>query len=107
MTHKGNGIVIVGGGIGGLTMALALHNRGISSRVYEAATEFQMLGLGINLMPHAIRVLTSLGLSEMLQFYGVEAREFTYFNRHGQLIFFRTVRLACWISVSPFLDSPG
>lgn len=87
MISKEQDIVIIGGGIGGLTMALALHARGISSRVYEAASEFQPLGLGINMMPHAIRVLNSLGLGDALRAHGVEAREFTYFNRHGQLIF--------------------
>lgn len=87
MNSSEQDIVIIGGGIGGLTMALALHDRGMSCRVYEAAAEFQPLGLGINMMPHAIRVLTALGLGDALQAHGVEAREFTYFNRHGQLIF--------------------
>lgn len=80
-------ILIVGGGIGGLTMALALHRRGISCRVFEAASEFRPLGVGINMMPHAIRVLSSLGLEDALNRFGVEAKEFAYFNRHGQKIF--------------------
>jgi len=80
-------ILIIGGGIGGLTMALSLHARGLPCRVFEGASEFKPLGVGINMMPHAIRVLSSLGLEDNLKAYGVEAREFTYFNRHGQLIF--------------------
>ena len=80
-------IVIVGGGIGGLTLALALDARNIPCRVYEAAAEFQPLGVGINMLPHAIRVLSGLGLGDALTAHGVEAREFAYFNRHGQLIY--------------------
>ena len=68
-------------------MALSLHARDLPCRVFEGASEFKLLGVGINMMPHAIRVLSSLGLEDNLKAYGVEAREFTYFNRHGQLIF--------------------
>lgn len=87
MTEKKPRVLIVGGGIGGLTLALALHARGLPCRVYEAAPEFQPLGVGINMLPHAIRELTALGLQPALEALGVEAREFAYFNRHGQAIF--------------------
>ncbi len=87
MTGKKPRVLIVGGGIGGLTLALALHARGLPCRVYEAAPEFQPLGVGINMLPHAIRELTALGLQPALEALGVEAREFAYFNRHGQAIF--------------------
>lgn len=80
-------VLIIGGGIGGLTIALALHDRGIPCRVFEGASAFQPLGVGINMMPHAIRVLSSLGLEDNLNRFGVEAKEFAYFNRHGQKIF--------------------
>ena len=43
-----NEVVIVGAGIGGLTLALALHQAGIACRVYEAAAEILPLGVGIN-----------------------------------------------------------
>ncbi len=68
-------------------MALSLHSDGIPCRVFEAASAFRPLGVGINMMPHAIRVLSSLGLEENLKRFGVEAKEFAYFNRHGQKIF--------------------
>jgi len=80
-------ILIIGGGIGGLTMALALHARDIPCQVFEGAFEFKPLGVGINMLPHAIRELTELGLETDLKAYGVEAREFAYFNKHGQKIF--------------------
>lgn len=87
MTGKATDILIIGGGIGGLTLALSLHARGIPCRVFEAATEFRPIGVGINMLPHAIRELTALGIEPALRTHGVEAREFAYFNRHGQHIF--------------------
>ena len=87
MTDENPHVLIVGGGIGGLTLALALHARGLSCRIYESAPEFRPLGVGINMLPHAIRELTALGLLQALESYGVEAREFAYFNRHGQAVF--------------------
>ena len=41
-------VIIVGGGIGGLTLALMLHERGIGTRVYEAAPEIKPIGVGIS-----------------------------------------------------------
>jgi 2-polyprenyl-6-methoxyphenol hydroxylase-like FAD-dependent oxidoreductase len=80
-------IAIVGGGIGGLTLALALHQRGLSCRVYESAPEVRELGVGITLLPHAMRELTALGLGEALAGQGIENRESCFFNRFGQLIY--------------------
>ncbi len=79
-------VVIAGGGVGGLTLALALHERGISCVVYEAAREIRPLGVGINLLPHAVRVLTQLRLDRQLAAHSVATKELAYFNRHGQLI---------------------
>jgi 2-polyprenyl-6-methoxyphenol hydroxylase-like FAD-dependent oxidoreductase len=80
-------IAIVGGGIGGLTLALALHQHGIPCRVYESAPEVRELGVGITLLPHAMRELTALGLGETLASQGIENRESCFFNRFGQLIY--------------------
>ncbi len=80
-------IAIVGGGIGGLTLALALHQRGLACRVYESAPEVRELGVGITLLPHAMRELTALGLGESLASQGIENRESCFFNRFGQLIY--------------------
>ena len=80
-------IAIVGGGIGGLTLALALHQRGVPCRVYESAPEVKELGVGITLLPHAMREMTALGLGEALTRQGIENRESCFFNRFGQLIY--------------------
>jgi 2-polyprenyl-6-methoxyphenol hydroxylase-like FAD-dependent oxidoreductase len=80
-------VLIIGGGIGGLTLALSLHQAGIACRVFEAAPEIRPLGVGINLLPHAMRELTELGLEARLARVAVETREQLYFNRFGQQIF--------------------
>lgn len=79
-------VIIIGGGIGGLTAALALHAAGIGAEVFEAAAEVKPLGVGINLQPHAVRELTELGLADRLAATGVATREFVYANRFGQEI---------------------
>ncbi len=80
-------IAIVGGGICGLALALNLHARGIACRVYEAAPELKELGVGITLLPHAMREFTALGLGEALLRAGIENAESCFFNRFGQLIY--------------------
>jgi len=80
-------IAIVGGGIAGLALALGLHQRGIPSRVYEVAPEVKELGVGITILPHAMRELTALGLQDQLVAAGVVNTESAFFNRFGQLIY--------------------
>jgi len=79
-------IAIVGAGIGGLTLALSLHQAGIACRIYEAAPAWQPLGVGINLLPHAMRELTELGVGAALERVAVATREVVFCNRFGQLI---------------------
>ena len=80
-------IVIAGAGIGGLVTALSLHQAGFRDiAVYERASELRPLGVGINVLPHAVRELTELGLAEQLESIGVKPSRLSYFNRFGQLI---------------------
>ena len=79
-------VIIVGAGIGGLTLALTLHKAGIACRVYEAAPEIKPIGVGINVLPHASRELARLGLDDALAAVAVSTRESAFFNRFGQLI---------------------
>ncbi len=55
-------ILIAGGGIGGLVTAMRLHQAGFEVKVFESVEEVKPLGVGINLLPHAVRVLTNIGL---------------------------------------------
>ncbi len=78
--------MVIGGGIGGLTTALRLHAAGIAVRVFESAPEIRALGVGINLLPHAVRELTALGLLDALLAAGVPTGELRYFSKTGQQI---------------------
>jgi 2-polyprenyl-6-methoxyphenol hydroxylase-like FAD-dependent oxidoreductase len=79
-------VIIAGAGIAGLTAALSLHAAGIEPLVVDAARELRPLGVGINLLPHAVRELTELGLAGPLAAAGVETAEQAHFDRHGNLI---------------------
>ncbi|MFV8132137.1 FAD-dependent monooxygenase [Streptomyces syringium] len=80
-------VLIAGAGIGGLTAALALHAAGIESSLVEGARELRPLGVGINLLPHAVRELTDLGLGDDLARIGVAITENVYCDRSGTTLF--------------------
>ncbi|HEX7052343.1 MAG TPA: flavin-dependent oxidoreductase [Burkholderiales bacterium] len=80
-------VLIIGAGIGGLTLALELDRRGIACRVFESAGAIRPLGVGINLLPHATKALGALGLLPALEKVSVETQEAAFFNRFGQLIY--------------------
>jgi 5-methylphenazine-1-carboxylate 1-monooxygenase len=80
-------VLIVGGGVGGLALALSLHQAGISCRIFEAVPEVLPLGVGVNLLPHAMRELGELGLLEALAARAIETRELAFYSRHGQFIY--------------------
>jgi len=80
-------VLIAGAGIGGLTTALSLHAAGITDvTICESVPELRPLGVGINLLPHAVRELTELGLGDELAKRGVATSRLSYFNRFGQEI---------------------
>jgi 2-polyprenyl-6-methoxyphenol hydroxylase-like FAD-dependent oxidoreductase len=76
-------VLIAGAGIAGLTTALALDAVGIEAQVVDSATELKPLGVGINLLPHAVRELTELGLGPALEATGIATAEQAHFDRHG------------------------
>ncbi len=77
-------VVIAGAGIGGLTLALMLHARGIKAQVVEQAPEVRAVGVGINTLPHSIAELAELNLLDRLDQIGLRTRELRYLTRTGQ-----------------------
>jgi len=80
-------VAIAGGGIGGMALALSLHDAGIRDvDVYESAPGVQELGVGINVLPHATRELTELGLLDELGAVAIPTAELVYYSTRGQLV---------------------
>lgn len=86
-TEQDTEVVIVGAGAGGLILALSLHEIGVSCRVYDAVPEIKPVGVGINLLPHAVRELDELDLVPALDRVGIRTRDASYYNRFGQHIY--------------------
>lgn len=78
--------LIIGGGIGGLATALSLHAQGIACEVFEQNAKVRELGVGINVLPHAIKELTDLGLLDALDRIAIQTQELTYTTRLGQMV---------------------
>jgi 2-polyprenyl-6-methoxyphenol hydroxylase-like FAD-dependent oxidoreductase len=79
-------IAIVGAGIGGLAAALSLRDAGFDVRVFESVPELKPLGVGINVLPHAVRELDELGLRAPLEAAGICCAELAYYTKRGQRI---------------------
>src|SRR6202042_2889947 len=87
-------VIIIGAGVGGLTLGLSLHKAGIPCRVYESVPEVRAIGVGINLLPHATKELAALGLEQALAKVAIATKDATFFNRFGQLIYQEPLGLA-------------
>ncbi|MBI4920929.1 MAG: flavin-dependent oxidoreductase [Devosia nanyangense] len=79
-------VVVIGAGIGGLTLGLMLTEKGIPVRLYEAAERISPIGVGISILPHASQQLCDLGLREALTRAGIVAQESCFYTRFGQLV---------------------
>src|SRR6202051_4194356 len=79
-------VLIAGGGIGGLTLALSLHQIGVPAKVFESVPALKPPGVGINVRPHAVRELIELGLLDQLDASGVRTSELAYFSKRGKPI---------------------
>ncbi|MGH9162158.1 MAG: flavin-dependent oxidoreductase [Vicinamibacteraceae bacterium] len=79
-------VLICGGGIGGLVTALCLHDARIDCAVFEQSDTMGELGVGINVLPHAIKTLAGLGLRDRLERVAIKTSELIYTNRFGQEI---------------------
>jgi 2-polyprenyl-6-methoxyphenol hydroxylase-like FAD-dependent oxidoreductase len=80
-------ILIAGAGIGGLSTALSLEAVGFSDvQIFESAHELRSVGVGLNLLPNAVRELTELGVFDPLAAQAVETSELLLFHRSGGLV---------------------
>jgi 2-polyprenyl-6-methoxyphenol hydroxylase-like FAD-dependent oxidoreductase len=80
-------IAIIGGGIGGLVLALQLEADGFKNMsIFEASRELKAVGSGINLQPSAVLVLRNLGLLPALEATGIKVAELRYYNRYGHYV---------------------
>lgn len=77
-------ILISGGGIAGLSLALTCHQIGLPCRIVEQTPEVKPLGVGINLQPNAVRELLDLGLGPDLDRIGVKTQELMLVARNGK-----------------------
>src|SRR5262249_40400230 len=84
--RSGVRVLVIGGGICGLSTALALHAAGIDVRVYESVPKMGAVGVGINIQPNAVRELIELGLGEALEEGAGATRELAFYSKHGQRI---------------------
>ena len=81
-------VLIAGAGVGGLAMALTLHELGVPCVVFESVRELKPLGVGINLQPNAVRELSDLGIGEdALDRIGLPAREWALVGLNGNDIY--------------------
>jgi 2-polyprenyl-6-methoxyphenol hydroxylase-like FAD-dependent oxidoreductase len=79
-------VIIIGAGIGGVVTALRLHHKGIDCGIYEQSEPIRELGVGINVLPMAVRELAEVGLLERLVEAGIQTHELIYTHRLGQEI---------------------
>lgn len=83
---SGQKVIIVGAGIGGLALSLALHKAGIAHEIIEAVPEIKPVGVGINLLPHAMAALNHFGVVEEMERRSVATKELCYYTRFGQFV---------------------
>ncbi|WP_169545514.1 flavin-dependent oxidoreductase [Sneathiella aquimaris] len=94
--------IIVGGGLVGLTLALALHQKGYKCRIYETVPELLPLGVGINLLPHSVQNLAKLGLLDALKKVAIETSSLSYYTEDGKTIWSEPRGLAAGYDVPQF-----
>jgi len=81
-------VLVAGGGIGGLSVALTLHQIGVRCLVFESVQHLKPLGVGINLQPNAVRELYELGIGpEQLDAIGLQTREWVLVGLNGKEVY--------------------
>jgi FAD-dependent urate hydroxylase len=92
-------VVIVGGGIGGLTTAIALQRAGHRVRVFDQVRELRPVGAGISLWSNGVKVLNELGLGSRVAAMGGAMERMAYADSAGEVL--------CDFSLSPLVDEVG
>ncbi|MGO8946318.1 MAG: FAD-dependent monooxygenase [Ktedonobacterales bacterium] len=97
---RGEHILIVGGGIAGLTLATALHQQGFSPELVERSPEWPAIGAGIMLQANGLRVLRALGLAAAVEQAGAVVRHWAWCDQQGEVLS-NTDLVAGWGGVGP------
>ena len=79
-------ILIVGGGIAGLTAATALHRQGFKPELIERSAAWPAIGAGIHLPANGVRVLRALGLDEAVDKGATEVRRWSFHDQQRELL---------------------
>lgn len=79
-------ILIVGGGIAGLTLAVALHRQGFPAELVERSPTWQAIGAGIMLHGNGVRILHQLGISDDVEQAGTILRRWSFCDQQGELL---------------------
>jgi FAD-dependent urate hydroxylase len=95
-------ILIVGGGIAGLSLATALHRQGYTPELVERSTAWPAVGAGINLPANGVRVVRTLGLGEVIDRHAAVLHSWGFFDQHGALLC-ATDLVDLWRDVGPCL----
>ncbi|HEV7648134.1 MAG TPA: flavin-dependent oxidoreductase [Actinophytocola sp.] len=95
-------VLIAGAGIGGLVTALRLHHAGIESEVFEQGEQIKELGVGVNLLPHAVAELAELGLLDEIAATAIRTHELFYTHRLGQEVWHRPCGTAAGFRIPQF-----
>jgi FAD-dependent urate hydroxylase len=92
-------VVIVGGGIGGLTSAIALQRAGHRVRIFDQVRELRPVGAGISLWSNGVKVLNELGLGDRVAAMGGDMRRMAYADVGGEVL--------CDFSLAPLVEQVG
>ncbi len=95
-------VLIAGAGIGGLVAALRLHHAGIDCEIHEQHDGIRELGVGINLLPHAVAELAEMGLLDAIAAAAIRTEELAYAHRRGPVIRRRPCGTAAGFRVPQF-----
>ena len=99
--------IIVGAGIGGICTALMLQRRGIACELYEQAGEIRELGVGLTLLPHAVKHLAELELLADLDRTAIRSAHLHFMTRRGQAVWDEPRGLAAGYDVPQFFIHRG